>query len=242
MFNVNYMKIQKQNIKQQYHSKLEIKSISTSADENGIKFGYISGYAATFGNMDGNEDILVKGCFDKTLQSGRKVKLLYQHSDWKVIGSVTKLEIDEYGLKFEARINLGVESGSEAHALLEAGDLDSVSIGFSCIDMEYKQNEEGDMIRYIKELALFEVSVVTFPANSLAKVVEVKALEEEIKSITDAEITLRDKGFSKKEAKMLISKIKEFSQSRDGLEKKNEDNRDDCSAFKNAIINAFNKQ
>ena len=65
-------------------------------------------------------------------------------------------------------------------------------------------SEYKDDIRYIKEIDLFEISLVTTPANTLATIDSVKSLEN-MKDINDF---LQEKGFSNNERNILISKIK----------------------------------
>jgi hypothetical protein len=84
----------------------------------------------------------------------------------------------------------------------------------------------------LKEIDLFEVSLVTKAMNSQALVTGFKSFE----TLRDIEQTLKDNGFSNTEAKTLISKIKEFSSQRDA----SEDNQRDADATKQKIITDLN--
>lgn len=151
--------------------------------------GEFSGYASVFGARDNGNDIVMKGAFTKSLQSGRKVRLLSQHDPRKPIGALTSLKEDDHGLAFEAKLSLGTTLGRETHELMKDGALDSVSIGYKTIDYEI-QKKDGGRVRLLKEVDLWEVSVVTFPMLESALVTDVKQLQSE----REVERILRDAG------------------------------------------------
>ena len=188
--------------------KFELKGVKE--DE---QFGYFEGYASVFNVVDSDADVVQPGAFAETLASGRKVKMCWQHSFYDVIGGFTEMKEDANGLYVKGRINLGVEKGREAYALLKAGDIDSMSIGYSCEDREYR-----DGIRLLKKLKLYEVSLVTEPANTSAVVTSVKF--DQIKDLSAIEALLMSKGFTSTDAKSLISKVKEISLKSDAEEEK----------------------
>lgn len=196
----------------------EIKGLTEEKDNKGVPFGFFEGYAATFGNMDRVDDVIEKGAFSKTLDKGRRIKLLWQHSESNIIGSIMEAKEDDQGLFIKGRINLGTEQGREAYALLKAGDIDEMSIGFAMKRSDYEYGCEDDdsskkQVRKIKSLTLYEISLVTEPANTEAVVTDVKKLTEDIDgadSLSDMEEILREKGFSKKQACGVVSKIKKF--------------------------------
>lgn len=135
----------------------------------------IKGYASTFGNIDAYGDTIEKGAFTKTLQEknrGRKVKFLYQHQYDKVIGVPTTIKEDEKGLYFEAMF-ADTPLADEAYKLAKLGALDGFSIGYRTIKAEGAM--EGDSYnRKLLEVELAEVSLVTFEADTYAKVTDVK--------------------------------------------------------------------
>ena len=184
---------------------LEVKSFEET-EEDGQNFGYFKGYAATFGNIDRTDDIIEEGAF-KTCLGNRKVKMCWQHDMQTPIGSFPVMKEDDHGLYVEGRVNLGTMMGREAYALLKAGDLDSMSIGFMVKNYEI---DEKSGIRTIKEADLWEISIVTEPANSMAMVTSVKSLED-AETLAEVEKILRSKGFSKKESKTVIGKVKAIS-------------------------------
>jgi uncharacterized protein len=147
---------------------LEIKAI---ADD-----GTFTGYGSVFGNVDSYGDIIQPGAFKNTLiNGGKKVKLLWQHLSDQPIGVYTNIQEDSYGLLVTGQINLDVQQGAEAYALLKQGALDGLSIGFQTVRSDI---DETSGIRTLTEIKLWEISLVTFPANELATVTTVKSALE----------------------------------------------------------------
>ncbi|MBQ7267923.1 MAG: HK97 family phage prohead protease, partial [Synergistaceae bacterium] len=110
---------------------------------------------------------------------------------------------DDIGLWIEGRLLLDLEKGKEAYILLKNQAIRGLSIGYMPLAWEW-ENRDSRRIRVLKEIDLWEVSLVTFPANPKALIDDVKS----IKTIRDVEDTLRDAGFSRTEAKALISACK----------------------------------
>lgn len=137
--------------------------------------GEFEGYAAVFNNVDRAYDRLVKGAFDETLKEKKpnQIKMLYQHNHTKPIGVFTEFKVDSKGLKVKGRINVNTPLGQEVHSNMKEGVLDSMSIGYRAQDFEYKEYK-GALIRELKKVDLWEVSVVTFPANPKAGIRSVK--------------------------------------------------------------------
>lgn len=200
--------------KQKLTFPFEIKA-SSMTEEDGMSYAYFEGYAATFGNTDSVDDVIMKGAFTDSLKR-RKVKMCWQHRFNEVIGSFTEIKEDDAGLFVKGRLNLGVEKAREAYALIKSGDLDSMSIGYSTIVSEY--NSETN-VRLLKELELYEISIVTEPANALATITNVKSLEQ-ADSLKSIEQILHDNGFSNNECKLLISRVKQLLNSQREVEEK----------------------
>ena len=170
--------------------KLEIKSLGEQ--------GEFEGYASTFGNVDAYGDVVAKGAFIETISTKTPV-LLWQHDTEQVIGTIKEIYEDDHGLYFKGELLVGkVQKASEAYELLKANAISGISIGFCVKDYEIK-----DGIRILKTVDLWEISLVTFPANQKANVTSVKNM-----SIREIEETLRDAGFSISNAKGIISRIK----------------------------------
>ena len=100
--------------------------------------------------------------------------------------------------------------GKEAHALSKMGALNGLSVGF--ISKQWSYDTETD-IRTLTEIDLWEVSIVTFPANEKARVTQVKSADEAV-TPKDAEKILREAGFSKSDATAFVSRVMRMGETR----------------------------
>ena len=130
----------------------------------------VAGYASWFGVADTGDDIVEPGAYCDSLArmsaEGRRVKMLWQHDPAKVIGVWDEVREDERGLYVKGRLLTNVALGAEAAALVEAGALDGLSIGYTV--KRAVRDDQGR--RRLKELELWEVSLVTFPMLPSARV------------------------------------------------------------------------
>ena len=135
-------------------------------DDNSV----ISGYASIFGRKDHGGDIVGKGAYSASLgkmqAAGGKVKMLWQHDPSQPIGVWDEVREDSTGLWVKGRILTDVSRGREAAALVEAGAIDGLSIGYRTV--RSKKDDKGG--RLLSELELWEVSLVTFPMLPDARV------------------------------------------------------------------------
>ena len=140
------------------------------------KQGSFAGYGSLFGVEDSYKEVVVAGAFKKTLarhkKEGRLPSMLWQHRSGEPIGIWTKMLEDAKGLYVEGQINLDVRRGVEAHSLMKQGAISGLSIGFHTVKSIY---DETTNIRELLEVDLWEVSVVTFPALSPARISDVKS-------------------------------------------------------------------
>lgn len=159
---------------------LQIKDVS---DE-----GTFEGYGSVFGNLDSYGEIVEAGAFAKSLGRHAKEKtnplMLWQHNPDEPIGVWENLTEDSKGLKGTGRFVLETARGREAHALLKAGAIRGLSIGYREIKVEPEGNN-----RILKELDLLEISIVSFPANRRARVEAVKSerMEEFARKLRDGD-------------------------------------------------------
>lgn len=140
----------------------------------------VEGWASTFGNKDGGNDIIVSGAFADSLK-GRMPKMLWQHDTGELIGVWDTAKETDAGLYVKGRF-ADTPRGNEAYTLAKMGALDSMSIGYSTLDYDY---DPKTGVRTLKKLELWEVSLVTFPMNEQAKVTLVKAAAEDIDNAYD---------------------------------------------------------
>lgn len=209
-----------------YNFPLDIKKVGSD--------GTFSGYGSVFNNKDFWDDIVLPGAFTKSLAQKMPV-MLWQHNSDEPIGIWTALTEDEKGLYVEGKLLINdVTRAKEAHALLTAKAISGLSIGYRATSWEWQKDAAtNDSVRLLKEVDLWEISLVTFPANESARVGDVKSL----KTIRDIEELLRDAGgLSRNEVKGLISKMREVLRDADaGDEEKKK-----AEEVKQALINLKN--
>jgi HK97 family phage prohead protease len=165
------------------------------AEEGGV----ISGYASRFGELDKGNDIVMPGAYKSSLMGGQKIKMLWQHDPSQPIGVWDEVKEDETGLFVRGRILETVERGREAKALVDAGAIDGLSIGYRT--KRARKDAQGN--RLLDELELWEVSLVTFPMQETARIDAVKAAE-----MTRAEmerLLTQDAGLSRTVARNLMN-------------------------------------
>lgn len=138
--------------------------------------GEIEGYGAIYGNIDGGFDVIEAGAFAESLRSGRSIKMLWQHDPARPIGVWHSAEEDARGLRVKGQLLQDVQLAREALALIGAGALDGLSIGYRT-RIARKTVIEGREVRLIEKADLWEVSLVTFPMNPVARLDVVKAAE-----------------------------------------------------------------
>lgn len=130
----------------------------------------IEGYASLFDATDQGGDVVKKGAYASSLNAlkaaGRAVKMLWQHDPAQPIGVWDEVREDARGLWVKGRILDTVEKGREAAALLGAGAIDGLSIGYRT--KRASKSDQG--LRLLQELELWEVSLVTFPMLPSARV------------------------------------------------------------------------
>lgn len=147
--------------------QFEVKELTYNEDSR-----VISGYAAVFGNKDKAGDVLIKGCFAKSIeergpdsQAKDKIIFLWMHNMNEPLGKITVLREDKHGLYFESKID-EIELGDRAITQFKSGTLNQFSIGYRYVwdKCEYVE-EDGEEMFVCKELILHEISVVSIGCN-----------------------------------------------------------------------------
>ncbi len=169
--------------------------------------GTVEGYGSVFGVRDNYDDVIAKGAFVQSLKdhkaAGTMPAMLWQHDADKPIGVWTEMVEDEKGLRIKGQLAMETVKGKEAHSLLKMGALNGLSIGFMSKEWAYDSAAE---VRTLTAIDLWEVSLVTFPANEKARVTNVRSADE-LQAPKDAEKVLRDAGFSKSDATAFVSRV-----------------------------------
>lgn len=133
--------------------------------------GTFTGILSTFGNVDSYNDTVQPGAYKKTLKEKERFPLFSEH--WEMMGSFTGEELD-IGLQIKARINLDLQIGREKHSLILNDGLDGLSIGYDAVKWSIEERD-GVAIRVLKEIKLYEGSVVVFPADEHARILAAKS-------------------------------------------------------------------
>lgn len=194
-------------------SYLDFLDVSFEVKEVNQENGTFKGYASTFGGKpDAYRDIINEGAFSDTLKkngaNGLGIALLWQHNPETPIGVWNHLEEDKKGLYVEGELVSGVRQADEALLLMKKKAIKAMSIGYSIPKGGFEIDEEKN-VRYINSADLWEISLVTFPANPRAKVSGVKQLES-VSNERDLEKTLRELGLSWKESKIVTKFCKPY--------------------------------
>jgi len=188
---------------------LEIKAVLPVESTDGKWI--VEGYASTF-DLDSGGDKIMPGAFKETIKkrfeepmaiNGKsKVKVLWQHDQEILIGKLLELVEDEKGLyvKLELFNDPSFPEAERAYKLCKMGEIFCFSIGYKVTDSDYMELEDGSYVRLLKNIVLFEVSLVTFPMNEKAEVTNVK---ERNNLMSEQAVELL------KEIKSLLQQIKE---------------------------------
>ena len=135
-----------------------------------VRGAALEGYASLFGVVDRGGDVVLPGAYAASLkrmaEGGGRVRMLWQHDPAQPIGVWDEVHEDARGLWVKGRLLTELEKGREAAALLAAGALDGLSIGYRTVRAE--RGPKGR--RLLAEVELWEVSLVTFPMLPAARV------------------------------------------------------------------------
>lgn len=127
----------------------------------------IKGWASTR-DVDSDSEIVLPIAFRDTLPAFMRIPMMFYMHRWRdtfPIGQVVKAKIvEDVGLWIEAEITTITEAGKTVWALIQAGLLRAFSIGFS----NAVRDKRDDGLTYIIKLKLWEISVVSLPANENA--------------------------------------------------------------------------
>lgn len=168
-------------------SPVSIKSADVMED------GTFVGYGSVFNFIDSARDVTAPGAFAASIKA-KMPKLLWQHDTTQLVGVWTEAKEDSHGLWLKGKVLTETQKGREALALMRAGALDGLSIGFETIEQEWGSAADyetkygcapmgsyggpHDQIRILKAIDLWEVSLVTFPCCEPARVDAVKRAAE----------------------------------------------------------------
>lgn len=167
-------------------SNVKIKSVILDIKEGTLEEdeGVFVGYASIFNNVDSYGDKVVPGAFTKSLGSfgpnGSGIACYWSHQmddPMKCIGWTKEAGEDDRGLKVKVKLDLDNPNAAQAYKLAKAGVVRQMSFAYEVVDWE----DKGDHIE-LKELKIFEVSLVQVGANQATELLEVKNLLTNVKS------------------------------------------------------------
>jgi HK97 family phage prohead protease len=135
--------------------------------------GTVEGYASLFGEIDQARDMVMAGAFRQSLmlRGPRRIPMLFQHDPAEPIGIWQELVEDSRGLYVRGRLIPDVQRGREVLALVKTGAIDGLSIGFKTVQGRV---DPRTRIRRLTQVDLWEISIVTFPLLTGARVRAVK--------------------------------------------------------------------
>lgn len=182
--------------------QLKVRDFTLTVKADGVADdGTFEGYGSVFGVVDSYQEVVAPGAFTESLAElaakSRVVPVLWQHRQDQPIGVYSEITEDETGLFVKGKLLIAeVGQAQEAHALMKAGAVTGLSIGYWVRESSY---DEKTGIRTLLKLDLVEVSLVTFPANDDARVeaVKFKLAHGQLPTIREFEKLLREAGFSK---------------------------------------------
>lgn len=150
--------------------------------DDGLKEGEFIAYASVFGNKDSYGDVVMPGAFAKTLtewvKSGDMIPVLFAHNmsdpDFN-IGGILKAEEDAVGLKVHNQLDLENPKALQTYRLLKGRRIRQMSFAYDEIDSGPAVHD-GENVWELRELKLYEVSVVTVGANQETEILAVKQM------------------------------------------------------------------
>lgn len=162
------------------------------------------GYASVWGRVDSWGDTMLKGAFVEALKE-RRPMMLFGHSPGRVPGKWIKYEEDEKGLKMRGQLTPGHSEAKDIGASLKHGALNGLSVGGYTTDWE--STSQGG--RIIKAFDLYEVSIVSMPAEQEARIdtASVKQMLDTCDKLSDFEEFLREVGLSKSAATAMVARL-----------------------------------
>lgn len=152
--------------------------VKAAGPDDKLDEGQFEAYASVFGNLDSYGDIVDKGAFTRTLgewqEKGETIPVLWGHDmqdPFANIGGVLTAEEDDHGLKISGQLDLENPTAAQVYRLIKGRRTSRMSFAYSVRDAE--KSSDG---YHLKDLDLFEVSIVQVPANELAEITAVKSV------------------------------------------------------------------
>ncbi len=187
-------------------ASLSKRSRALPLEAKSLDDGVFEGYASLFNREDLGHDVIAPGAFRESLlnRGAARIKMLFQHDPAEPIGVWDEIREDARGLYVRGRLMTAVSKAREVLALMRAGALDGLSIGFKTVKA---RRDAASGVRRLEKVDLWEISVVTFPMLPGARVQSVKARPFAASAPTEREFErwlTRDAGLTRMEARAVL--------------------------------------
>ena len=163
---------------------MKYKTFSAKVDE---ETGMIAGFFSTYDKTpDSYGDIIEPGAFTETFkkreETGHPFPLCFNHDFSAVIGSVNSIEDQEKGPYIEAGF-LDTQLAQDVRKMVRSGAIWQFSFAYDVLEGRAPTKEEKaeGIENVLTKLDVYEISIVTVPANQNAVATEVKSVEPETK-------------------------------------------------------------
>ena len=176
----------------QYRSMPVRFEVRESAGQTGpVIAGYFAVFDTEYERWPGVSEKVARGAFASCL--GDDIRALIDHDTRLVLGRTASgtltLREDDHGLYGEIKINEADTDAMNLYARVQRGDVSQCSFGFDIIAEDYVVSPDGQKCTWtIREVKLYEVSVVTFPAYEATAV---EARSESAKPLNNARLERR---------------------------------------------------
>lgn len=147
--------------------------------------GIFEGYASVFGNIDSYGDKVIKGAFSKSLaksfpNDGAGIPCYWSHrmdDPEFILGKTISAVEDEHGLKVRVSLDLDNPKAAAAYRALKAGAVNQMSFAYEVLDSHFipEKGAKFGGVNELRELNIFEVSVVQIGANTATSIDMVKS-------------------------------------------------------------------
>lgn len=187
------------------HKLINLNDINVKFDD--ARRGFFSGYASKFGGVDAYGDTVFPGAYKSTLENrDRPIQMRWNHYG-DVIGKWIDIREDDEGLWVEGELTPGHSKAEDVYASMRHGAVSGLSIGYRINKAAPNANEGLDL----HEIDLVEISIVETPADIAAQIANVKSVIEEATSLKEIESVLREAGFSRNDATLLVGRVKSIA-------------------------------
>jgi len=215
--------------------KTETKDFSFTLKAMDDEAGTFTGYASIWGVVDSYGDAVMPGAFRRSLKSsGGRYPMLWSHMVDEPIGIIEARE-DERGLAVVGHLNLEVQRGREVRSLMRQGAVTGLSIGYQTVVEEF---DKESATRLLKEIKLWEISPVVFPALESAQVEAVKSEWDTayVNSLPDAAFAVIEPAYKRGDTD--DKRCRHLPHHKEGVSDPDDDDSVDVPHLRNALARA----